>query len=228
MRVVRVRRYPVKSCAGESLDEVAVEARGLAGDRGWAVGDEDGKLASGKDTRRFRRLDPVFELAARLGDRPVPQVRFPDSAAWLPVDGPDADARLRAHFARPVRFRPEGPVDHMDSGRVSLVGTASLAALGALLGTEVDPRRFRVNLVIETEVPWEEEGWLGHEVRIGSVVLRPVAVIPRCRMVDIAQDGVAREPGLLKAIGGHRDLRFAVYADVAVTGSIAVDDAVLV
>ena len=43
MRVGPVReiwRYPVKSMAGERLDRGRVGARGLLGDRGWAIRDE--------------------------------------------------------------------------------------------------------------------------------------------------------------------------------------------
>jgi uncharacterized protein YcbX len=50
-----IRRYPVKAMGGESLDSVQVEARGVLGDRRYAVVDGDGKLASGKHSRRFRR-----------------------------------------------------------------------------------------------------------------------------------------------------------------------------
>ncbi len=38
--------------------------------------------------------------------------------------------------------------------------------------------------------------------------------IERCRMVDIAQEGLAEQPGWLKALGRERDLCLGVYADV--------------
>ena len=63
--VHEIRRYPVKSMAGESLDEVDLEPRGVVGDRWYAVVDGDGKLASGKHSHRFRRRDAVFDFAAR-------------------------------------------------------------------------------------------------------------------------------------------------------------------
>jgi len=55
--VARLMRFPVKSLAGEELDTVDVEERGLAGDRWWAVHTADGGIGSGKTTRRFRRGD---------------------------------------------------------------------------------------------------------------------------------------------------------------------------
>ena len=62
--VAAIRRYPVKSMGGESLEHVELDARGLVGDRRYAVVDGDGKLSSGKDSRRFRRRDQVFSYAA--------------------------------------------------------------------------------------------------------------------------------------------------------------------
>ena len=59
--VVEIRRYPVKTMAGESLESVEVDARGLVGDRWFSVMDEEGRLASGKSSRRFRRLDGIFD-----------------------------------------------------------------------------------------------------------------------------------------------------------------------
>jgi len=62
-RVASLHRYPVKSLAGESLAAVEVDARGLAGDRAWAVRDPDGKLGSGKSSRRFRKMDGLLLLS---------------------------------------------------------------------------------------------------------------------------------------------------------------------
>jgi hypothetical protein len=44
MKIVEVRRYPVKSLLGEVIPVAEVDERGLAGDRLWAVRDPDGKL----------------------------------------------------------------------------------------------------------------------------------------------------------------------------------------
>ncbi len=80
-RLHEIRRYPVKAMGGESLDSVEIERRGLVGDRAYAVVDGDGKLATGKHSKRFRRRDEVFEFASRTtpegvrGDRPRHGVR---------------------------------------------------------------------------------------------------------------------------------------------------------
>src|SRR5690606_6213442 len=48
--VIECWRYPVKSMLGEPASELRVDARGVAGDRAYAVRDPGGKLGSGKNT----------------------------------------------------------------------------------------------------------------------------------------------------------------------------------
>ena len=69
MRLLEIRRYPIKSLLGERLVTVDVGDRGLAGDRLWAIRDGDGKLGSGKNTRRFRRMLSLFELRGHFAER---------------------------------------------------------------------------------------------------------------------------------------------------------------
>ena len=57
LQVVALRRYPVKAMGGESLGLAQVDERGLVGDRWFAVVDADGRFATGKSSRRFRRHD---------------------------------------------------------------------------------------------------------------------------------------------------------------------------
>ena len=70
--VAALRRYPVKSLRGEELERLEVDGRGPVGDRLWALVDEQGKLASGKPTRRFRKVPGLLEHSSRLdGEVPV-------------------------------------------------------------------------------------------------------------------------------------------------------------
>lgn len=225
-RVTGIWRFPVKSMAGEALEAAAVDGRGLVGDRAWAVYDAEGKLASGKHTGRFRRMDPVFGLAARtVGE--IVEVVLPDGRTVVAGESA-ADLALSDHFGEEVELGPEADVPHQDAGEVSIVGTATLRELGTLLGLDdaVDPRHLRANLVVETTEPFVEESWVGQEVSVGGVVLAVSERIERCRMVDVEQADLLGLDGLLKAVGAHRDLCAGVYADVAQPGALAVGDVV--
>jgi uncharacterized protein len=218
--LLQIRRYPVKSMGGEALERVDIDARGLVGDRQYAVVDADGRLAAGKDSRRFRRRDEVFAYAAATGPDGTVRVRRGDDT-WT-VGDPGLDDELSARFGDPVRVLTEQGVPHFDAGSVSLVGTASLDWCARELGVDADHRRLRANLLVETAEPFEEETWIGREVRVGDALLRPVERVERCRTIDLAQDGLGTTTSWLKALGGSRELCVAVYADVVAVGSLAV------
>ena len=224
--VAAIRRYPVKSMGGESLDLVELDARGLVGDRRYAVVDGDGKLSSGKDSRRFRRRDQVFSYAAGTSADGWVEVRR-NGSTWVAGDE-NLDAELSRAFGDPVRVLAEAEVPYFDDGPVSLVGTASLEWCRRELGVDADPRRTRTNLVLETTQPFEEETWAGRRLRIGSVELSVDRRLERCRMVDLAQDGVTTTTPMLKALGASRDVCLAMLTDVAAPGHLKVGDVVTV
>lgn len=224
MRVASIRRYPVKSMGGEALGSVELDARGLAGDRAWAVRDEDSRLASGKSTRRMVRRDAVFGFSAwTMPDGVV----VSDGTRTWEAGSPVLDSVLQESMGAPVTLARESDVRHFDDGAVSLIGTATLDWCARELGVDADPRRLRVNLVVETDEPFVEESWFGRALAIGGVVLTAVQRIERCRTIDLAQNGVATRTRWLMALGASRDLRVAVYCDVAVPGLLAVGDTVL-
>jgi uncharacterized protein YcbX len=216
-----IRRYPVKAMGGESLATVLVDARGLVGDRGYAVVDGDGKLATGKHSRRFRRRDEVFEFAARTTPDGV-RVSGRDGD-WV-VPGDEVDRVLSEAMHDPVRVLPETTTPYFDAGHVSLIGTASLDWCREHLHVDADRRRIRPNLVVETDEPFVEESWASIEV--GGARFGVVERIDRCRMIDIAQEGLPREGGWLKALTGAREMFLGVFLDVVETGGVAIGDEV--
>lgn len=123
-----------------------------------------------------------------------------------------------------MRVTPEADVPHQDMGAVSIVSTATLAWCADRWGGNPDPRRLRVNVVVESDEPFAEERW--GDLELGSARLRVVERAPRCRMVDIRQDGA--EPGekWLKSLARERDMFLAVYAEVTRSGQISVGDRV--
>ncbi len=223
-RVDRLRRYPVKAMGGESLDVATVDRRGITWDRWYAVEDDDGRFASAKSSRRFRRRDAVFGFGAAVVDGTV---RVHGHGGDWPAGDPALDELLSELTGDPVRVAEERNVQHQDGGQVSLVGTASLAWCAEHLQADLDPRRLRVNIVLDTDEPFVEESWVGRSVTIGEAELRVVERIPRCRTVDIvqAQEGVHTTTDLLRPLTRSRDMCLAMYADVVRPGSIRVGDA---
>jgi MOSC domain-containing protein len=228
-RVGDVLRYPVKSLVGEHLERVLVEERGVAGDRLWSVRDPDGRLGSGKSSRRFRKMPGLLDLEARY-DGDVPVIGFPDGRV-LRGDDPTVHDALSEHVGRPVTLAREQDVSHFDEGPVHLVTTASLDGVGGAHGHPVDPRHLRPNLVVETAgAGFVEETWIGRRVRIGpDVVLSVRSGMPRCVMVTMSQVGLPADRDLLGTVTEVNDACLGVVADVVAVGRVAVgDDVVLV
>jgi len=228
MRVARAWRYPVKSLLGQSTGHIDVVAGGVVGDRRYAIRDASGRLGSGKNTQRFRKIDGLFHYHARYaGDRAL--VTFPDGTE-VDADDPEMGALLADSLGQPVSLEREDDGAYVDDGQLHLLTSASLAWLQRTLpDVEADERRFRPNLVIECmgDEPVEQD-WIGCILRIGDeVVLRVVAPTERCGMVALEQDGgVTREPRVLRHITRNAGLLFGVYADIVFPGRIRVGDPV--
>ena len=224
MKIIELRRFPVKSMRGEVVESAEIGARGLAGDRLWAVRDPDGKLGSGKNTRRFRRMPGLFGLRAYAADA-APVVELPDGRRFA-ADDPAGHRAISEVLGRTVTLAPETAVDHHDEGPVSLLTTASVRALSALTGDDVEPLRFRANLLLD--VPGDgfpEDGWSGRRLRVGTrAVLRIVRPLTRCVMIDMAQGPARERNDLLKTLARHHDLALGVFATVERPGRVAVGD----
>jgi len=228
MHVAALWRYPVKSMLGETCQTADVDRRGVVGDRMFAVRYADGKFGSGKNTRRFRKIDGLFEFSSAYEDG-VAVVRFPDGSAYR-IDDPDIDTALSNALRQPVSVTREGSVPHFDAGALHLVTTDALADLQRRSpDLTVDARRFRPNLVIDSAgEPLPDDDWIGKTVTINDVSLEIVDLTERCAMVTFSQSELPAEPGMLKSIAQHRNLQFGVYADVRTPGRIQCGDAVIV
>jgi uncharacterized protein YcbX len=64
---------------GERLTEVALDARGVVDDRRWCVRTLDGRIGSGKTTRRFATV-PDLQLFRAAFDEQGVVVVLPDGA----------------------------------------------------------------------------------------------------------------------------------------------------
>ena len=220
-------RYPVKSMLGEECAEVELEARGVRGDRRFAVCSDDGNLGTAKpNSRRFRPIAGLFSLRARYAGE-WPEITFPDGRC-LRGDDPKIDDALSAALQLPVTLVREGGTPHFDDSPVHLVSSASLDWLRARLPeSRVDARRFRPNITIATDQ--SEISWVGKTLQIGeAVTLRVTAPTGRCGMTVAAQADLPFDPKILRCIAQEAGEDFGVYAEVLHPGRISCGDTVIV
>jgi uncharacterized protein len=222
--VLELWRYPVKSLLGEGLDEVEVDARGVAGDRLFAVTDRDGRIGSGKTTRRFRHLEGLFELRARsAGERPL--VVLPDGRE-LSVGDPRLDRFLSERYSDELRVCEESVVPHHDDAPLHLLTTASLRWLQAALPRSVvDRRRFRPNILLDVAGSDRvEDAWVGARFRLGSTVIRILDRSERCVMTTNAQEELPKDPAVLRAVTRLNEACLGVFAAVEEPGRVRVGE----
>jgi uncharacterized protein len=243
--IEQIWRYPIKSLRGEPVETSLVDTRGLLGDRLWALRDDEGKLGSGKNSRRFRRF-PGPALLSLSSRYPVEPSTAPEGIEPPVVLGPDGreypvrDGSADRYFQREsglatLQVAREGDVNHFDEEPVSLIGTATLRWVEEQLpGIATDARRFRPNLVVRTTRPFEEEEWVGRTVHVGAaddaVELVFTHVLERCVMTVSEQADLPPAPGMLKLLGQRVDqpLRLAIVGAVTKPGVVRRGDPVLV
>ena len=138
-RIVGLWRYPVKSMGGERLEHAALTARGIPGDRGWAIYDETRDGITGA-----KRVPPLRACRARYIEPPMPgaasppaEIEFPDGARVM-TDAADAPQRLSALLGRPVSLRALGPAGSETARRLTSQGETheTVRALAGLVPGE--------------------------------------------------------------------------------------------
>jgi uncharacterized protein YcbX len=235
------------------LDAARLERTGVAGDRAFAVVDEQMRLVNGKRLGALVTIRPTWDPATgtlslrfpegeesreqvRLGD-PTEAVFFGRTRAVRPVEGPWSEA-LSAWAGRELRLvAPIGDGAGIDRGpSASILSTAALDVLAAAEGQDlpVDGRRFRMTFGIEGTEPFVEDTWLGRDVRVGGAVVRPIDYVGRCAVTTQDPDtGVPDFPTLklLERLRGHisseeEDLPCGVWAEVLHAGEVRLGDPV--
>ncbi len=220
-KVETLWRYPVKSLLGEVLDTVGLDQRGISGDRLYATSNKHGKFGSGKSTRRFRRIDGLFNMSARLkGD--TLSIIFP-CGETLDSRDINIDQKLSIELGQTVSLTKENKIPHFDDGAIYVVTSADMEALKAHLpDSQIDISRFRANIVIDTDSLSNE--LLGKSLRIGHSEVTIIKTTERCRMVCLEQGELNYDPKTFGVLAKKHKLKFGFYASVVRPGRINVND----
>lgn len=223
-RVIVINRFPVKSILGESLSSAIVDQRGILGDRLWAIKNEHGKFGSSKTTRRFQQMEGLFNYKAKY-EQDTLILTMPDGNEFR-SDQDRVHEALSELLGIQVKLVKEESISHFDEGPISIITTSGLKMLSQEIGEIVDPRRFRANMLFNTEgTGYHEEEWVGRRIQVGpSVILRIVAPLERCIMVNNSQEDLKQDARILRTLVNNHSAMFGVWAKVEENGEVSVGD----
>jgi uncharacterized protein YcbX len=231
-RVKQLYRYPVKSMAGETLNTATLGWHGIAGDRRFAfrrVQETGGFpwLTAGRLPAMIR-----YQPGGANGDGVPAHVKTPEGAELALYSDALRD-ELSAQFGAELQLMQ---LKHgiFDEAALSLITTATLTTIGAKAETEIDPRRFRPNILVETSsaAPFPEDEWVGKLIVFGEAPDAPALSVAqrdvRCAMVNLDPDSGMATPQILKAVVQANQICAGVYGAAFRIGQISVGDRVFV
>ncbi len=240
--LLRICRYPVKGMTAETLSRVALEpGKRLSGDRRFAIAHGGGmgfdeaiawqpksSFLNLMRDERLALLEARYDeargvLILKRGGKPVVQGSLRE-----PLGRTLIEQFLAAFMAGELRGAPklveasEGGFTDAREARLSLVNLASVRDLGErIVGSAVDPLRFRANLYVDGLPAWRELELVGRRIAIGGLGLRIVERIARCAAVNVNPATGARDMNIPLALAsgiGHEDM--GVYAEVLDAGTL--------
>jgi uncharacterized protein len=226
-------RYPIKSMAGERLDSAKIGWHGVEGDRRLAFR----RLA---DRGAFPWLTasrlPELLLYQPIGRQeitgePLPtHVRTPDGREYGLTD---------EALVKEIATRHRGDVELMplshgifDEAAVSAIAWGTIRSITREAGHDADVRRFRPNLLIDTQgaQPFEEDGWVGKILEFGSERTGPAISVTmrdkRCVMMNLDPDTAEANAEVMKTVIRMNDNYAGVYGTVVRTGELRVGQVV--
>jgi uncharacterized protein len=264
-------RYPVKSMLGERLSVVEIGARGVIGDRAYALLETSSRVVTAKKWPSMLEFSARYDMSPTPGELAPLCITLPDGRA-IQAQDPDASAVLSAVLGRTVSLeRARGdqrshaeidpatvfgdvPVEQVkpgftaatmpdsfalppgtffDSAMIHVLASGTLAHLRRLTGedAQLDPRRFRPNIVVETAPGVEgflEDDWLEGALEVGESV-RIVQMRPtlRCVMTTHRQAELGRDLRILRTAAQHHGNQVGVWAAIGAPGTVRVGDRVV-
>jgi hypothetical protein len=231
--VCELVRYPIKSMAGTVTDSAFLGWHGLNGDRRFAfrrVGDDGGfPWLTASRVPELLLYHPVG-LDESMGEPLPTHVRTPA--------GTQVELRS-AELQNEVAARSGSSVELMklkhgifDEAAISVISLATIAGIGDEAGVNLDRRRFRANIVLETRdrEPFLEDAWVGGRLLFGTSDPRPAVSVTacdvRCMMINLDPETAKQDMRVLKTVVRLNKNNAGVYGTVVQTGTIRVGEPV--
>ena len=232
-QVCELVRYPVKSMAGTVTESASLGWHGLEGDRRFAfrrLGDDSGFPWLTASRVAELLLYHPFGLDESTGEPLPTHVRTP-AGARVELRSVELQSEVAERLGSRVELMK---LKHgiFDDASVSVISLATIAGIGGEAGVDLDRRRFRANIVLETHErdPFLEDEWVGGTLVFGNSEPRPAVSVTardvRCVVINLDPDTATQDKRVLKTVVRLNKNNAGVYGTVVQTGTIRVGDPV--
>ena len=225
-----LHRYPVKSMAGETLNEIELGWHGFEGDRRFAF------------VRTNEMVGFPWLTASRVPELLLYKPRYANgdiTKGSVRVQTPEgldielSDARLAERIShlygsdvRPMRLDS----GIFDQTSLSLISKETIAALSDETNLNLEVARFRPNIVVELldGRPFAEDSWVGRRLKFGTSLDAPALRVTerdiRCVMVNFDPTTLAKDERILKTIAQRHETCIGIYGSTERKGRVQVGD----
>lgn len=226
-------RYPIKSMAGIATESAILGWHGLDGDRRYAfrrVGD-----ASGFPWLSASRLPELllyhpFGIDATSGE-PLPTHVLTPDGRHLELESAALDREVAERFGSSVELmKLKNGI--FDDAMISVISVATMAGISQEAEVNLDRRRFRANIVLETSRvgPFREDEWVGGTLVFGTGDPQPAVSVTardlRCMMINLDPDTARQDARMMKSVVRLNNNTAGVYGTVVQTGTLHVGQVV--
>lgn len=186
-------RYPLKSGAAQSLEQVQLDTLGLQGDRSWLLTDPQGRFVTARD---YPQLSMVHSQGSRFffvdSLSPVAQVdALGDVSIWKREQPAKRAADdINAWFSQIVQapvvlwhLSGQDAQHFGDSNPVMVLFQSTVDAMTQALGEEFPALQFRPNLLLSGAPAFSEGSQ--DTLQIGQVTLKAIEPCTRCKMINL-------------------------------------------
>jgi len=230
-RVIQIYRYPIKSMAGEPLEEIMLGWHGFEGDRRFAFRRQE--ISGGfpwltaSKLPQLLRYKPIYNY--NNNSPKLPTHVLTSDGRELELQGKPLQQEISTTFGSPVEIMQ---LDQgiFDEAHVSIISNSTIDAIAQEADMRLDVERFRPNILCETssKLAFSEDAWVDKTIQIGegetaakvNIYMRDL----RCVMINIDLVNCEIDARALKAVTRLNQTFAGVYATVIKTGKISVGD----
>ncbi|MEM7216181.1 MAG: MOSC domain-containing protein [Pseudomonadota bacterium] len=246
VKLEAIHRFPVKGFPSQSLKQARLElGKGIPGDRRYAitngtVSNGEWMLARSYFINAYNDGLQKFDVCENTNDGSL-TLKNPDGHEMnlLPENPQSLElANLQLErFLNHVTVKPDAPAPQVIERKqaesnwdypgteLSIINAQSVQAIGTALDRELDPVRFRGNLIIRDLPAWEEFDLLGKRLRIGEAEIEVMFPIVRCPAPGVNPATGERDIDFAETFPAHFGHAYCgMYAKVVSAGKIVPED----